>query len=207
MYLTLLGDGLVACLRLAKLSPFPGRTKSMGFTKFLSSGNMMKLLEATALGSSRSLPFPFRLSLRRSRIPLELRFLTAGLRTNAPLEESRLWCDDIGVPEIAVPGSAATERPFRKILPVSICNAAGPVDVLSNPGWGAGLSSLQSAGVGGTVSRVVPLPGGRLERKGRICATSDRGDSEVLSRLCDRAHAGGGPGGGGGRGIPGSQPL
>lgn len=156
MFLALPGDGLVACLRLAKLSLFRGKTKSVGLTILLSSGHMPVLLDTTALGSSSSLPFPFRLSLRRSRIPLELRFLTAGLRNNAPLEESRLWCDDCGVAEIAVIGSVVAERPFRKILPVSICSGAGPFGKLEIPGRGAGLSSLQSAGVGGTVSRVVP---------------------------------------------------
>ena len=66
-------------------------------------------------------------------------------------------------------------------------------------------SSLQSAGVGGTVSRVVPLPGGRLARSGRGGVALLTGLSDGLSRLCERAAAGGGPGGGGGSGIPVSQ--
>ena len=90
MDLPLLGDGLVACLRLDKPSPLCGKTKSVGRTLLLSSGHIRVLLEATALDSSSSLPFPFRLSLRRSRIPFALRFLTAGLRTKAPVENSRL---------------------------------------------------------------------------------------------------------------------
>ena len=66
-------------------------------------------------------------------------------------------------------------------------------------------SSLQSAGVGGTVSRVVPFPGGRLARSGRVGVDLLIGLSDGLSKLCERAAAGGGPGGGGGSGIPGSH--
>ncbi len=156
IFFALLGEGLVASLRLAKPSALRGRIKSVGLTELSSSGHMLVLPDVTALGSSTSLPFPFRLSLRRSRMPFELRFLTAGLRNNAPVEESRLWCDDWGVADIAVNGSVIAERPFRKILPVSICSGAGPFGKLEFTGRGAGLSSLQSAGVGGTVSRVVP---------------------------------------------------
>lgn len=156
IFFALLGEGLVASLRLAKPSALRGRIKSVGLTELSSSGHMFVLPDMTALGSSTPLPFPFRLSLRRSRMPFELRFLTAGLRNNAPVEESRLWYDDWGVAEIAVNGSVVAERPFRKILPVSICSGAGPFGKLEFTGRGAGLSSLQSAGVGGTVSRVVP---------------------------------------------------
>ena len=156
MFFALLGDALLACLRLDRLSPLCGKTRSVGLTMLISSGHMLVLLEAIVFGSSTSLPFPFRLSLRRSRMPFELRFLTAGLRNNAPLEESRLWCDSWGVAETAVNGSAAAERPLCKILPVSMCSGVGPLGVWEYPARGAGLSSLQSAGVGGTVSNVVP---------------------------------------------------
>lgn len=64
-------------------------------------------------------------------------------------------------------------------------------------------SSLQSAGVGGTVSRLVPVPGGRLDRSGSVGANPEDGLSIGRFRLCERADAGGG--GGGGRGIFGSQ--
>lgn len=66
-------------------------------------------------------------------------------------------------------------------------------------------SSLQSAGVGGTVSRLVPVPGGYLERSGSVGADPEDGLSIGRFRLCERADAGGGPGGGGGRGMFGSQ--
>ena len=59
--------------------------------------------------------------------------------------------------------------------------------------------------MGGTVSRVVPLPGGRLARSGRVGVGLLIGLSDRLSKLCERAGAGGRPGGGGGSGIPGSH--
>lgn len=66
-------------------------------------------------------------------------------------------------------------------------------------------SSLQSAGVGGTVPRLVPVPGRRLDRNGSVGASTEDGLSIGRLRLCERAEAGGGPGGGGGRDIFGSQ--
>ena len=92
------------------------------------------------------------------------------------------------------------------MLPVSICNGNGPCE-RSREGIRAFVpsSSFQSAGVGGTVSRLVPVPGRRLNRSGCVGASPVDGVSIGLLRLCDRADAGGGPGGGGGRGMFGSQ--
>lgn len=59
--------------------------------------------------------------------------------------------------------------------------------------------------MGGTVSRVVPRPGGRLVREAGWSRSSDAGDVDVLLKLCDRDVDGGGPGGGGGKGMPGSH--
>lgn len=42
---------------------------------------------------------------------------------------------------------------------------------LETDGFVEVLSSLQSAGVGGTASRTVPLPGGRLCRNGSVGAS------------------------------------
>lgn len=66
-------------------------------------------------------------------------------------------------------------------------------------------SSLQSAGVGGTVSRLVPVPGGYLDPRGSVGADPEDRPSMGRFRLCDRADAGGGPGGGGGMGTFDSQ--
>lgn len=89
------------------------------------------------------------------------------------------------------------------MLPVSICS--GPCE-RSREGarFFVPSSSLQSAGVGGTGSRVVPVPGGRLDRSGSVGANPEDGLSVGRFRLCERAD-GGGPGGGGGRGMCGSQ--
>lgn len=91
------------------------------------------------------------------------------------------------------------------MLPVSICSGAGPLDRMpEEPGLGSMSSSLQSAGVGGTASRLVPRPGGRLVRGPGGTTRSDAGDPDILLKLCDRDD-GGGPGGGGGNGMPGSH--
>ena len=66
-------------------------------------------------------------------------------------------------------------------------------------------SSFQSVGVGGTVPRLVPVAGRRLDRKGSVGASPEDGLSVGRLRLCERAEAGGGPGGGGGRDMFGSQ--
>ena len=47
---------------------------------------------------------PFLLSLRLSLIPFALRFLTAGLRANAPHEEFRRTCADCRSTEMAEDG-------------------------------------------------------------------------------------------------------
>lgn len=91
------------------------------------------------------------------------------------------------------------------ILPVSICNGPGPFGLFDHVVWWAGVSSLQSAGVGGTGSRLVPCAGGRLVRKAEEGASSAEAVSEALLMLCDRLVDGGGPGGGGGSGMPGSH--
>ena len=73
---------------------------------------------------------------------------------------------------------------------------------------GAGLSSRQSAGVGGTGPSWVPFTGAVLVRNagGGPGVDDELSDELALLRLWERADAGGGPGGGGGRGIPVSQP-
>lgn len=67
-------------------------------------------------------------------------------------------------------------------------------------------SSAQPAGVGGILSRPVPSDGGgrALVLTGAFVLRDDDASGEPLT-LCDLV-VGGGPGGGGGRGIPGSQP-
>ena len=84
-----------------------------------------------------------------------------------------------------------------------MCRGDGPfdLDLFRKVFEGLGDSSRQSAGVGGTVSRVVPLPGGPRCRNGSVGPNVDEGLSVNLFRLCERAEAGGGPGGGGGIGI------
>ncbi len=70
------------------------------------------------------------------------------------------------------------------MLPVSICKGDGHlVRGLKGPWAFDGSSSVQSAGVGGTVSSVVPVPGGRLARKGRVGAEQFEGLSGVRFRL------------------------
>jgi len=60
------------------------------------------------------------------------------------------------------------------MLPVSMCNGASPLEfergLETDPSLDV-LSSLQSAGVGGTVSSAVPVPGGRLCLKGSVGAS------------------------------------
>lgn len=69
--------------------PLVGKIKSVGLTLSESLVHIAMLLEGVSTGSSGALPFPFLLSLRRSLIPLALRFLTAGLRNKAELDDSR----------------------------------------------------------------------------------------------------------------------
>lgn len=149
--------------------------------------------------SSTALPLPFLLSLRRSRMPIAERFLTPGLRNNPPKESLRGWAEP---PAVAVIAISAPDGLFRSMLPVSICRDDGPCERSREGGARPFVpsSSLQSAGVGGTVSRLVPVPGGPLNRKGNVIPEDE--SSIGRFRLCER---GGGPGGGGGRGMLGSQ--
>lgn len=96
---------------------------------------------------------------------------------------------------------------FRlKMLPVSICSDTGPFSRPELCSWRDGASSsLQPAGVGGTGSRLVPSPGGRLLRGVNPDVRPDDWVSDGLLKLWDRFDDGGGPGGGGGNGIPGSH--
>lgn len=82
------------------------------------------------------------------------------------------------------------------MLPVSICRDDGPCEPSREGGARPFVpsSSTQFAGVGGTVSRLVPVPGGPRNRKGSVGAIPE-----------DDCERGGGPGGGGGRGMLGSQ--
>ena len=154
--------------------------------------------------SSAALALPFLLSLRRSRIPIALRFLTAGLRNNPPAEESLRGRAE--APAVLIIGYSAPDRLFLTILPVSMCNGDGPCKWSREDGRSfVPSSSLQSAGVGGTVSRLLPVTGRRLERSESVDATPEEGLPTGRFKLCDRADAGGGPGGGGGRGMLGSQ--
>jgi hypothetical protein len=66
-------------------------------------------------------------------------------------------------------------------------------------------SSTQPAGVGGMLSKLVPITGGGRLRV-EICELRIPDVSDRPLTLCDLA-VGGGPGGGGGSGIPGSQPC
>ena len=154
--------------------------------------------------SPTALALPFLLSLRRSRMPIALRFLIAGLRNNPPAEESLRGRAE--APAVAVIGKSAPDRLFRTMLPVSICNGNGPCKRSREGGWSfAPSSSLQSAGVGGTVSRLDPVPGRRLDRTGSVGPRPEDELTIGLFRLCDRADEGGGPGGGGGKGESGCQ--
>lgn len=49
-------------------------------------------LPGSTADSAEARPLPFLLSLRRSRIPLALRFLTAEVRDRPPVEESLRLC-------------------------------------------------------------------------------------------------------------------
>ena len=76
-------------LLLERLFPLGGKIKSVGLTLSTSSVQVAVELEGVSTSSSPALPFPFLLSLRRSLIPLALRFRTAGLRNKVELEVSR----------------------------------------------------------------------------------------------------------------------
>ena len=181
------------CILLPLLGMDFDNIRLIGRTSWRSSSHGATLLERSTARSSTALPLPFLLSLRLSRIPIALRFLTAGDRNSPPAEESlRGWAEPA-----ALIGSS---DPECEILPVSICNC--PCE-RSREARSSVVPSLQSAGVGGIVSRLVPVPGGRLDRNGNGAIPED-GLSTGRFRLCERTD-GGGPGGGGGRGMLGSQ--
>ena len=92
-----------------------------------------------------------------------------------------------------------------RMLPVSSCRAIRPFEGPPLALSGTTESSLQSAGVGGTVSRLVPCPSVRLARSGSVGTRSKYEVSMGLFKLCVLAELGGGPGGGGGKGMPGSH--
>ena len=78
-----------------------GRTRSVGFIILTSSTHGATALCDSINDSSPNLPFPFLLSLRLSRMPLEvLRFLTAGLRNRPVADESLRDCP--GVTDVVV---------------------------------------------------------------------------------------------------------
>lgn len=88
-YLLLLGVDLFMVLRHASPLSFDGRTRSDGFMLLISSVQLAVALAGVSPELSVARTLPLLLSLRRSRIPLALRFLTAGLRNRAPYGESR----------------------------------------------------------------------------------------------------------------------
>ena len=167
------------------------RTKSEGFTWSITSAQgLLLLLVETALKSSITWLCRLRRSIRRSRIPLALGSRMAGLR-NSPL----FACD--GSLDPAVLGPAGD---LNKSVVLTLRGAFPLFLDWLRP------SSTQSAGVGGTLPRVVPRTGG-----GRLAALLECGEfrddgwSCKPLTLCD-LEVGGGPGGGGGSGIPGVQP-
>ena len=98
--LLLLGVGLVMVCRLDRLFPLKCRFGSTVLALF--PGASQRLAVLIVLRSSGTLPLPFLLSLRRSRIPFELRFLTAGLRIRARLTELRRIPKELGPSATAV---------------------------------------------------------------------------------------------------------
>lgn len=87
-YLLLLGVDLFMVLRRARPLSLEGSTRSDGFVPLISSVQVAVALAGVWPESSVARTLPLLLSLRRSRIPLALRFLTAGLRNRAPHMES-----------------------------------------------------------------------------------------------------------------------
>lgn len=92
MLLALLGVDCESILRRASRDEGAGRTKSIGFTVSRLSAYGPALSGEEIVESSTALPLPFRLSLRRSLMPLALRFRTAGLRNSPLVEESLRMC-------------------------------------------------------------------------------------------------------------------
>lgn len=192
--------------RLEKLPPPAGKTRSAGFTFSKFPDGTIIVLGWISVGVSVARSLPFLLSLRLSRIPFALRFLTAGLRAKAPDEDSWRRCAEYGLAETAVIDSSLSLLANTAVLMYKGIAALGRVVADGRGAIGEhGCSSLQSAGVGGTGARAVPLPGGRRDRDAETVRRSMGDDSKDLFRLCERVLAGGGPGGGGGNGMPGSH--
>ena len=161
--LPLFGVNLVLVRRLEVL-PLGGSMISVGLTTSSASAQAPEPRANTALEGSIALSLPLLLSLRRSRIPFALRFRTAGLRNKALVDESRrAWVGCVGriltgVSVTDEDSSLTASGPFRTMLLVSMWSGKGPLDRfdsgISCLTWS---SSLQSAGVGGTGPRLVPL--------------------------------------------------
>ena len=189
--------------------PLFGSTRSDGLTLSIASCHGLLLTE-TALKSSILLSLPFLLSFRRSRIPLALEFRTAGLRKSCVVAESWRLCRDCAFlrPTFAVIESVSRlviASMLHGTLSVSMCKFRQTLGGLSCCNAS---SSTQFAGVGGTGPRLVPTPGGRLvlgAGTGAVKLLPDVDPSDDRHILWDRAF-GGSPGGGGGSGMPGSQP-
>ena len=161
--LPLFGVNLVLVRRL-EISPLGGSIISVGLTSSSASAQTPEPRANIVLEESVALSLPLLLSLRRSRMPFVLRFRTAGLRNRAPEDESRrAW---VGCAGRILTGVAVTDEdssrkasgPLRGMLLVSMWSGKCPLDrfdnVISCLPWS---SSLQSAGVGGTGPRLVPL--------------------------------------------------
>lgn len=118
----LLGETLVAIRLLERPCPSSGKTRSVGLISSRLSGDIVIVLEWVSLEFSETLPFPFLLSLRRSRIPLALRFLTAGLLAKPPLEDSRCKWAEYRLAEIELCNSSTLWQLSRKTVLVSICS-------------------------------------------------------------------------------------
>ena len=82
------------CILLPLLGMDFDNIRFIGRTSLRSSSHGATLLERSTARSSSALPLPFLLSQRLSRIPIALRFLTAGDRNSPPPEESlRGWAE------------------------------------------------------------------------------------------------------------------
>ena len=159
MLRALVGDALGP--RRCKILP-PPRLRSVGFASSEPSDHGC-VLHDTALMASGARPLPFLLSLLRSRIPFALRFRTAGVRVKTPPDKSResrrKSLENELVTEVVEAGMSLLAG-YRATFLVSIWRGLS-IKVRSVLLFGlATSSSTQPAGVGGTVSRVDPLPGG-----------------------------------------------
>lgn len=181
---------------------WPGLTfiSSMRFDGLISSkvpAQGLSLAE-TALSSSILRLCRLRRSIRRSRMPLALESRIAWLRKRPPPLPGVLW--DWNGSSLRSEWSVRPEDTID--CAVSICKAS--LSLLARELRYS--SSTQSPGVGGMLPSFDPkIGGGRaLSLSGASGALMDASEEPLtLSDLL----VGGGPGGGGGRGIPGSQWL